>query len=169
MTDKPEYIVHEVDEKDVTVDWFFTRWRSLRPVGQLLAILGTWFLALLPIAITASSLYYQDQPDQGWWDYREGFVIWKITVGFLGLILLFYLIFFAVLHLIDRAQARKRAERTTYDEERLAKRLELAEDWYAEKFGPVEIRRERRAIRIEGHSDVETYELRSRYRDFGVD
>ncbi|SEI80873.1 hypothetical protein [Demequina mangrovi] len=169
MTDKPAYIVHEVNEKDVTVDWFFTRWRSLRPVGQLIVVLISWFFALAPIVITASSLYYEGDPDRGWWGYHEGFVIWKITVAFLALILVFYLVFFLVLHLVDRAQAKKRARITTYDEERLAKRLEIAEDWYEEKFGPEALRHERRAIRIEGHGDIETYELRSRYRDHGVD
>ncbi|WP_228375134.1 hypothetical protein [Demequina iriomotensis] len=169
MTEGRDYRLHTVDEREVTVDWFFTRWRSLRPVGQLLAVVATWILALLPIVITASSLYYRDDPDRGWWGYHEGFVIWEVALSFLALILVFYLVFFLVLHIVDRVQAKRRARITTYDEERLALRLELAGDWYAEKFGPEELRHAQRAIRVEGHSDIETYELRSRYRTYGVD
>jgi hypothetical protein len=65
--------------------------------------------------------------------------------------------------------ARRRDRRTTYDEERLELRLSLADDLYTDKYGPAELRQQERSVRIEPYADIETYELRDRYRTYGVD
>jgi len=168
MTSRPAYVVHAVEEKDVTVDWFFGHGRPGTKIVQLLLLLVGWFFAVLPVVITASALLHRDDPE-GWWNYSEGFVMWDITMIFLGVLLVVFVIGFLVLHLVDRRAARRRSQVSTYDEERLAVRLEIAADWYADKYGPADLRREQRRVDIEPYGDVETYELRGLYRTYGVD
>ncbi|WP_243057110.1 hypothetical protein [Nocardioides sp. SR21] len=165
---KPPYVVHTVEEKDVTVDWFFRRRFGPTFWVQLVLILVGWFFVVLPVVITTSALLHRDD-DTGWWGYHEGFVMWEITMVFLAILLVVFVLGFLALHLLDRASSRRRAHLTTYDDERLAKRLEISADWYAEKFGPEALRLEQREVRIQPHADIETYELRGRFRTYGVD
>jgi len=48
-------------------------------------------------------------------------------------------------------------------------RLEIADAWYADKFGPQALRLQQRRAQIEPYGDLETYELRGIYRANGVD
>ena len=71
MTDKPSYVVHEVKEKDVTVDWFFgdrTLRQEDRPADPAP---GRLVLRRVPVVITASALTTETRG--GWWGYPEGF------------------------------------------------------------------------------------------------
>ena len=90
-------------------------------------------------------------------------------MAFLGILTVFFLVAFLVLHLVDRAAARRRDQRKTYDEQRLARRLEIADVWYADKFGPEALRLQQRQVQVEPYGDLETFELRGRYRAYGVD
>jgi hypothetical protein len=74
-----------------------------------------------------------------------------------------------VLYLLNRASTKERNQRKTYDEERLALRLEIADRLYADRYGPEDLRREQRNVQIQPYGDIETYELRGRYREQGVD
>ena len=168
MTTKPSYVIHEVDEKDVTVDWFFGSGRVGTKVAQLALILVGWFFTLLPVVITASSLLNRDN-DGGWWSYQEGFDMWDQTMRLLGILTVFFVVGFLALHLIHRATLKERNRRKTYDEQRLALRLEIADAWYADKFGPQALRLQQRRAQIEPYGDLETYELRGIYRANGVD
>ncbi len=64
-TAKPTYVVNEVRESDVTVDWFYGAGRWGTKILQLIALLVAWFFAILPIVVTASALIYRDDPDKG--------------------------------------------------------------------------------------------------------
>jgi hypothetical protein len=72
------------------------------------------------------------------------------------------------MYLLNRRLERRHADEKTYDEERLARRLELAGNLYATKYGPESARQEQRRVRIEPYGDFETYELRDHYRKHGV-
>lgn len=165
---KPAYVVHTVDERDVTVDWFFGpgHWGTKVTQG-ILALVG-WFFALLPVWITESALVHRDDTG-GWWRYREGFVMWDVTISTLGLLLVAFVVGFLTLYLANRHTSRTQNREITFDEERLAARLSLAEDLYASKYGDEALRLQQRSIRIEPYSDFETFELRDLYRTHGVD
>lgn len=168
MTAKPAYVVDHVDEKDVTVDWFYGSGHVGTKVTQLILVIVGWIFAVLPVAITASALLNRDN-DEGWWNYQEGFDLWDETIRILGILTLFFIVGFLALHLVHRATAKERNRRKTYDEERLALRLEVAEAWYAEKFGPEALRLHQRTTQITPYSDIETYELRGLYDARGID
>ena len=95
--------------------------------------------------------------------------MWDQTIRFLGFLTAFFAVAFMVLYLLNRASTKERNQRTTYDEERLALRLEIAARLYAERYGPEDLRREQRNVQIQPYGDIETYELRGRYREQGVD
>ncbi|MDF1604127.1 hypothetical protein [Nocardioides sp. YIM 152315] len=167
-THPPPYVVHHVEEGDVTVDWFFGRRRFRDKFVQLVLVLLGWVFVVLPVVITASALLHRGDADTGWWGYHEGFVMWDVTVIILGILTGFFIVGFLALHLVDRVAATRRDRRKTYDEERLAERLEVAADWYAGKFGPEALRLQQRRVEIEPYGDIETYELRNLHRRFGV-
>ena len=167
MTTKPGYVVHVVNEDDVTVDWFFGDRPFRQKVPQLILILIGWFFALLPVVITVSALRHRDDAG-GWWSYPEGFELWDLTMATLGLLGVAFVLGFSTLYLVSQLRARSRNHQKTYDEERLETRLDLAEDLFASKYGSRERRLDQRNIRIQPYSDFETYELRDRYRTYGV-
>lgn len=173
VTRPPDYIVHQVSERDVTVDWFFARGHGTghrrRRARQFALMVIGWFFAVLPVAITASALLHRHDRHGGWWRYREGFYMWDVTTRTLEFLVVVFLVGFFALYVLNRSSARKRGQQRTYDTERLARRLELAADMYAAKYGDEAFRLERRKIVIEPYDDVETYELRDRYREYGVD
>jgi len=168
MTARPAYVTEHVDEKDVTVDWFFGSGHAGTKIAQLILILVGWFFAVLPVAITASALLNRDNGG-GWWSYQEGFDLWDQTMRILGILTLVFIVGFLVLHLVHRATAKERNRRKTYDEERLALRIEIAEAWYAEKFGPAALRLQQQTTQIKPYSDIETFELRGLYDLNGLD
>lgn len=168
MTRRPDYVVHQVEEKDVTVDWFFTRDWGLRWIRQFILMIVGWAFAVLPVVITASALLHRGGRG-GWWSYSEGFRMWDTTTRTLEFLMAVFIVGFLALYLVNRASARKRDQRKTYDEQRLARRLELAADLYGRKYGGRNFRYERKRIVIEPYEDLETYELRDRYREYGVD
>jgi hypothetical protein len=167
MTGKPSYVIHHVDEKDVTVDWFFGPRRAGSKIKQLALLVGGWIFVVLPVVITASSLLNRDN-DGGWWSYQEGFDMWDKTIRFLGILILFFVLGFLALHLVHRATVKERSQRKTYDEQRLGQRTGIADAWYADKFGPEALRLQQRRAQIEPYVDIETYELRGLYRANGV-
>jgi uncharacterized membrane protein len=168
MTTKPSYVVNVVEEKDVTIDWFFGRGHGRTKLVQLALVLIGWFFTVLPVVITTSALLNRGN-SSGWWGYREGFAMWDRTVAFLGILTVFFVVGYFVLYVVNRRSMTERNQRRTYDEERLAKRMELAAVWYANKYGPEELRKKDTRILIEPFSDVETYELRGLYRNYGVE
>ena len=168
MTTRPSYIVHNVEEKDVTVDWFFGRGRAGVKLRQGLLLLVAWFFAILPIVVTASALLHRDDPNAGWWNYEEGFELWDRTIAYLAIIVAILIVFFLVFHLLHRSTLKKRNAIHTYDAERLARRLEVADAWYSDKYGPEQLRQEQRRIQIEPYADIETYELRGLYESNGA-
>lgn len=168
MTEKPDYVVHVVEEDEVTIDWFFGKGHLRVTIIQLIMIVIGWFFSILPIVVTASALIHRRDPG-GAWDYYEGFVMWDVTISTLSLLLVFFVVGFLVLHFLHRHQAERDRRQPTYDQERLEQRLNLADELYANKYGPVELRQLQRSIRIEPYADIETYELRDLYRTYGVD
>ena len=168
MTTKPSYVIRQVDEKDVTIDWFFGSGRAGTKVAQLALLLVGWFFVVLPVVITASSLLNRDN-DGGWWSYQEGFDLWDQTIRFLGILTIFFVLGFLALHVVHRATAKERNQRKTYDAHRLALRQEIADAWYADKFGPEKFRLQQRRVEIEPYGDLETYELRGLYAANGLD
>jgi hypothetical protein len=169
MTKRPDYIIHHVDEKDFTVDWFFGDRPYTKKIPQLVLVLLGWFFAVLPVVITASAIVNRNDQQTAWWSYREGFVMWDVTISSLAFLVGFFILAFYVLYLINRALARRRIQKKTYNEQRLAQRLELAGDLYAKKYGPEPFRLQQRRIQIEPYGDLETYELRDHHRTYGVD
>jgi len=161
------YITHTLDEKDLTVDWFFGDLTFREKLPQLvLAVIG-WLFSILPVWITASALLHRNDHD-GWWNYREGYVMFDDTSICLGILLVVFVLGYLALFFVDRRRDGWRRDHVTYDIERLDLRLAIAEDLYSEKFGPEESRLALRDIRIEPYGDLETYELRDRYRDYDV-
>ena len=169
MTGKPSYVVHTVTEKEITVDWFFGKGHVGKKIAQFLLLLIAWFFAVLPVVVTASAIRNRDNPDKGWWKYAEGFTLWDTTIAFLAFFLVFFIVGYLALYLLNRASESSRNARATYDEERLAKRLQIAEHLYAEKFGPPALREQQRQVTIQPYADIETFELRGLYRDLGVE
>lgn len=169
MTSEPPYIVNTVREEDVTVDWFFGGRYTTTKVKQLILMIVGWLFVVLPVFITASSIVNRNNTGRGWWDYHEGFVMWDVTMICLGILLVLFIVGFMVLLLADRSSAKRRNEGKTYDEQRLGLRLEVATNWYADKFGPEDQRRQQSRVEIQPLVDVETYELRNLYRTHGVD
>lgn len=169
MTEKPAYIVHSVREKDVTVDWFFGKGHLGKKIAQFFLLLVAWFFAVLPVVITASAIANRDNPDKGWWKYAEGFELWDNTIQFLAFFLVLFIVGYLVLYVINRASNKKRNKRATYDAERLARRLEVADAMYAEKFGPPELRVKASRVEIHSYADIETFELRGLYREYGAE
>jgi len=168
MTTRPPYVVHEVAEKDVTVDWFFGRGHVRTKIVQTAWVLASWFFVVLPVVITASSLVHRDD-DGGWWSYQEGFDLWDTTIDYLGILFVTFVLVFLALHLVERVTAMTRNRQKTYDEHRLALRMEIADTWYAEKYGPQAERQHQRRVEIQPYADIETYELRGLYRANRVD
>lgn len=168
MTDKPAYVVHHVEEKDVTVDWFFGRGHVRTTLVQLVLLVVGWFFAILPLVIEISAFSHRHDAG-GWWNYREGFDMFDATMLYLGILVMAFIVGFLTLHLVHRAVDRRHDQEKTYDEERLGLRLSLADDLYSGKYGAPELRIEQRNIRIEPYEDFETYELRDSYRIHGVD
>lgn len=168
MTRPPDYIVHEVDEKDVTVDWFFARGQTRRRTRQLALMIVGWLFALLPIVITTSALVNRGNPG-GWWTYEEGFYLWDTTRLMLGVLLLVFIVGFFILLVLDRVSAGKRNQRRTYDAARLSRRLTLAAHMYHSKYGAATFRVKVNKVLIEPYVDIETYELRDLYREYGLD
>ena len=169
MTVEPDYVIHAVDEKDVTIDWFFGEGHLATKVRQLVLVLVGWFFTLLPVVVTASALVHRDDQTTGWWGYHEGFAMWDRTMVLLGILLVMFVVGFLALHVLHRATLKERNRRATYDEERLALRLAIAERMYADRYGPEELRRELRTVPVQPYADIETYELRGLYRAQGVD
>jgi uncharacterized membrane protein len=169
MTDKPSYVVHSVTEKEITVDWFFGKGHLGKKIAQFFLLLIAWFFAVLPVVVTASAILNRDNPDKGWWNYAEGFTLWDTTIAFLAFFVVLFVIGYLVLFLVNRASEKGRNATATYDETRLSKRLEIAEHLYAEKFGPPALREQQRHVKIQPYADIETFELRGLYRDFGVE
>jgi hypothetical protein len=168
MTAKPAYVIHHVDEKDVTVDWLFGSGRAGTKVAQSVLLLVGWVFAVLPVVITASALLNRGN-DGGWWSYQEGFDLWDQTIRILAILTVFFVVGFLALHIVHRATAKERNLRKTYDAPRLALRMEIADAWYSEKFGPETLRQQQRKVQIEPYGDLETYELRGLYRANRVD
>jgi preprotein translocase subunit SecG len=168
MTDKPAYVVHHVEEKDVTVDWFFGHGHLATKILQLVLVVVGWFFAILPLVIEISALRHRNDAG-GWWNYQEGFDMFDTTMTFLEILIIVFIVGFLALHVIYRVVSRERNRRNTFDEERLELRLSLAEDLYASKYGPQLLRWQERNVRIEPYGDFETYELRDSYRIHGVD
>lgn len=160
---KPAYVVHEIPEEEMTVDWFFGEGRWTTKIPQFLAMLVGWFFAILPIWITVSALIHR-KDGRGWWHYREGYVMWSVTMSCLGILAVAMIVGYLLLHFLDRRVSGWEEKRITYDEERLDVRLDVAEEMYAEKFGPEPLRLGQRDVRVEPYGDLETYELRERYR-----
>jgi uncharacterized membrane protein len=168
MTRPPGYIVHQVDEKDVTVDWFFAHGWGWRRIEQFALILVGWFFTVLPVVITVSALVYRDDPQKAWWSYREGFDMWVLTMTILGFLVTVLIVGFFALFIVNRASAKQRDRRKTYNAARLSRRLELAASLYQSKYGAETYRLEQKRITIRPYQDLETYELRDRYRKYGV-
>jgi hypothetical protein len=166
---EPDYRTHSVDERDLTVDWFFGSIRFHRKIPQLLLAIVGWFFAVLPIVITASALIHRNTAQRGWWSYREGYVMFDVTSIILGILVIVFVVGYLALLIIDRRRDGWRRDHISYDLEKLDLRLAIAEDLYSEKFGPEEARLARQNIRIEPYADLETYELRDRYRDYDVE
>jgi uncharacterized membrane protein len=169
VTRPPDYIVRQVDEKDVTADWFFAHGRGRHKIAQFaLAVVG-WFFAVLPVVITVSALVYRNHPQKAWWSYREGYQLWELTILILGFLIAAFIIVFFALYAINRASTKWRDRTRTYKPARLKQRLALAADLYQSKYGAEAFRVEQRTITIRPYQDLETYELRDRYRKYGVD
>lgn len=165
---KPDYVVNVVEEKEVTVDWFFGDRPFVSKIPQLLLALVAWFFAVLPVVITWSAVSHAHDPSGGWWRYREGIVMYEVTMSTLGILLVLFIVGFLLLYLVDERVKGWRQQTRTYDEERLSFRLAIADQLYDDKYGPTEHRLTQRNIRIEPYGDFETYELRDRYRDYDV-
>ena len=130
--------------------------------------LGGLWAAILPLVITYSALAHRHDPG-GWWNYTEGFRMWDITIDTLAILLVAFVLGFITLHLLNRRKERRDHDEQTFDEERLALRLGLADELYTSKYGDQESRLQQRTVRIEPYSDFETFELRDLYRTHGVD
>ena len=169
MTARPEYIVHSIDERDITVDWFFGKGRPWKKLQQFVLLLIAWFFAVLPVAVTASAIVNRDNPNKGWWKYAEGFALWDTTIEFLCFFLVLFVIGYLVLYLVNRASLKRRNAENTFDEERLERRLAIAEHLYAEKFGPPALREQQRHVKIQPYADIETFELRGLYAEYGAE
>ena len=168
MTTKPSYILHTLDERELTVDWFFGPGHFAKKFTQLVLVLIGWFFAILPVVVTASALVNRDNPDVGWWTYVEGFELWDTTIMYLGILFAVFVVGYLALYLVNRAMSGSRNRRKTFDEERLEQRLGIAEAMYAEKFGPQSLRVEQSNVQIQPYANLETYELRGLYRSYGV-
>lgn len=166
MTAKPSYIIHTLPEKAMTVDWFFGRGHLGIKIKHFILIVIGWLAALTPVAFTTWALINRDSGKSVGGSGRA-FVIWDQTMAFLAFFLSFFIVFYLGLFIANKLSMKRRNQRRTYDEERLRRRIEVAEDMYVEKFGPRELRVNDAHVQIQPYGDIETYELRGRYRNYG--
>lgn len=150
----------------MTVDWFFGRGRWGTKVKQLILIVVGWLCAALPVVGTVWALANREETIRRW-GFDEAFEIWDQTMAFLGVLLVFFAVAFMALFVANQLSSRSRHKRRTYDEQRLSRRRALAEAMYDEKFGPRELRTEETNVYIQPYGDIETFELRGLYRQYG--
>lgn len=165
----PPYIVHRLDEKSVTSDWFFARGHYGTKIVQGALLIVCWFFGVLPVVITADAIRHRHNDTLGWWSHTEGYALWDITILLLSILVVLFIFGFLLLYFRNRAMAKQRRKSKNYHEELLAQRLEVAQALFAKKFGPAVLRSEQRTVRIEPYADLETYELRDQYHAHGVD
>ncbi|RAU09058.1 hypothetical protein DEJ53_00910 [Weissella confusa] len=167
--EKPAYITHESTENDITIDWFFGKGRLITKIWQaLLAIIGMFFM-LLPVYITVKTMIAKYiQKGHAIWSYTEGFKMWEFATKFFMDMALFFVIIFFVLYLINQYREKRDQDALTVDANRVAYRVSLAEEMYDTKYGPQAFRTNRQSIRVVGYDDVETYELRDRFKYFEI-
>jgi hypothetical protein len=166
MTTKPPYVVHTLAEKEMTVDWFFGRRHYGVKVKQFILIVIGWFFAVLPVVVTAVVLGNRDDETWTWWSERI-YTTWDRTLQIMAFFFAVFVVAYLALFVINLLASKGRNKRNTFDEERLSRRLALAEAMYDEKFGPRELRAEEANVQIQPYGDVETFELRGRYRMYG--
>lgn len=163
----PSYVKKESNEDAVTVDWFFGKGHIGTKIWQdILMVIGVFFAAL-PIFITVKTMLatYMKKGETVW-SYREGFKMWQDATHFFFQMLIFFVVIFLVLYIINVLRARHERKGLTVDAERVAYRMSLAEEMYDSKYGPRAFRMQRQNIRVAGYDDVETYELRDRIKYF---
>ena len=100
--------------------------------------------------------------------YTEGFKMWEFATKFFMDMALFFVIIFFVLYLINQYREKRDQDALTVDANRVAYRVSLAEEMYDTKYGPQAFRTNRQSIRVVGYDDVETYELRDRFKYFEI-
>lgn len=166
MTPKPPYVVHSLPEREMTVDWFYGRGHLGIKVKHFVLIVIGWLVALTPVVFTTWALINRDSGKNVGGSGRA-FAIWDQTIAYLGFFLAFFIVFYLGLFIANKLSMKRRNQRRTYDEERLRRRIEVAEDMYVEKFGPRELRVNEAHVQIQPYGDIETYELRGRYRNYG--
>ncbi|MDA5460138.1 hypothetical protein B816_1648 [Weissella confusa] len=94
--------------------------------------------------------------------------MWEFATKFFMDMALFFVIIFFVLYLINQYREKRDQDALTVDADRVAYRVSLAEEMYNTKYGPQAFRTNRQSIRVVGYDDVETYELRDRFKYFEI-
>lgn len=167
IVNKPDYIINEVDEKSLTIDWFFGQKQLSLKLKQLVLITIGWIACLVPIGITTILIIFRDKNipiNQA--AFTELFD--TIISTFLQYYL-FFIIFFFILHIYNLilSRSRRRNDKASYNPKLLKKHTDLAEEMYYSKYGPRDHREGQNRIIIQDYADIGTFELRQQFDYFG--
>lgn len=166
-TNKPDYILNEVDEKSLTIDWFFGQKKLSLKLKQFFLITLGWIACLVPIGITTVLIVFRDKDipiNQAVFTALFNTII-KTFVQYY----LFFIVFFFILHVYNLILSRNRLknERESYNPQLLKKHTDLAEEMYYSKYGPRNHREGQNRIVIQDYADIGTFELRQQFDYFG--
>ncbi|ASN60789.1 hypothetical protein CG419_09260 [Latilactobacillus curvatus] len=163
---KPDYITHQVSEASLTNDWFFTKKKTGKKIWQGILIAIGWLMCLVPMTITGVLYTVKSVPLPV--DLMALRRILLQTNYYFLLYVAVFAVFFLGLFLLNklRKYRLKKGLLRMYDPARLRQRIDLAEDMYLQKYGPLDMRHEQPQIVIPDYADVGTYELRQRFDYF---
>jgi hypothetical protein len=165
--DIPSYVSNESTEDTITIDWFFGPEHLGTKIRQGILILIGYILAIIPIYITIKSVIsIYSKNGKGFWNYSEGIRMWEQAIYFFSLFFILCVIFFIGMHIVNKLRVKREQDKLTVDMGRVARREEIANEMYTSKYGPHNFRVHMETIRVMGYDDVETYELRDRFRYF---
>ncbi|WP_409021869.1 hypothetical protein ACE83Q_06210 [Dellaglioa sp. P0083] len=164
---KPDYIVNEVDEDALTIDWFFGQKNVGLKLRQLVLITIGWIACLVPISITVILILFKDKAipiDQTLFTELFDTIINTFLQYYL-----FFIAFFLILHIYNLILSNNRLKNDieSYDSKLLKKHTDLAEEMYYSKYGPRDHREGQNKIIIQDYADIGTFELRQQFDYFG--
>lgn len=160
------------DVSDILIsDKFFDGKHPLLTLRQsILALLG-WCGVILPfIWILFPFIFPKAAQKYHFHTYAEGFATFDLLVLFLGIAFVLILIVFVVLTLKNNRHFKSTLrDKVMYDEEKLAVRKTVLEDFYVERFGTKEFRESVQFYSVTEEQNIGTDDIKDLYKEKGVE
>lgn len=146
-------------------DRFFSKGNWLLKIWQVLLSLLSWLAVIIPVFWTLSATLLRHDHMIHMWNYLEGIRMFDFLA--IAFPIAFIIILVAVLILTLRNNYITKHDllkKTMYNEEQLAKRTELLDDFYAERFGREKTRHQARTFTVVEEENIATHEIADLYR-----